>query len=95
VINKGRPDMLCGNFPDIGDRGNIPHNIVAYGYFNQGEFNGKYLTHYGWDNDTQCIVDRGVFSTGYDWSIVDNTKNKEKRYIFDINGSLKCGSESE
>lgn len=94
VINKGRPDMLCGYFPDIGDRGDIGHNIVAYGYFNEGEFNGKYLTHYGWDNDTQCIVDRGIFSTGYDWSIEDSTKNKNKRYIFDVNGSLRCGSES-
>ncbi len=94
VIKKGRPDMLCGIFPDVGDRGDIAHNIVAYGYFNKGEFKDKFLTHYGWDYDTQCIVDRGVFRTGYDWSIQDNTTDKQDRYIFDVNGTLQCGRNS-
>lgn len=93
VINNGRPDMLCGHFPDTGNRGNIAHNIVAYGYFDKGPYAGKFLCHYGWANDTQCIVDRGVFSSGYDWSLMDKTDKKEKRYFFDIKGDLKCGKD--
>ena len=92
VIKNGkRPDMLCGYFPDIGDRGSIAHNIVAYGYFTKGPFAGKYLTHYGWDGDTQCIVDRSVFKTGYDWSLADHTKNPENRYIFSVDGVMRDG----
>jgi hypothetical protein len=95
VIKSGRPDMLCGYFPDTGDRGNIGHNIVAYGYFDSGAYKGKYLTHYGWDNHTQCIVDRSVFRSGYDWSLRDKTTNPEKRYIFNINGSMNYGKDSD
>lgn len=92
VIKNGkRPDMLCGKFPDIGDSGLIGHNIVAYGYFTKGPFAGKYLTHYGWDGDTQCIVDRRVYNTAYDWSLADHTKNPENRYIFSVDGVMRDG----
>lgn len=91
IGNKKRPDMICGYLPDTGDRGTIPHNIVAYGYFTSGTYNGKYLTHYGWDNHTQCIVDR-PFLSGYDWSII-NESSHQHRYIFNVNGEMRCGCE--
>lgn len=91
-IKSGYPAMMCGNFPDIGGgRGDIPHNIIGYGYFTKGTNKDKFLTHYGWDNCTQCIVSRKVFSTGYTWVLKDKTENPEERYIFDINGELNSG----
>ena len=61
------------------------------GYFTKGTNKDKFLTHYGWDNCTQCIVSRKVFSTGYTWVLKDKTENPEERYIFDINGELNSG----
>lgn len=92
VIQNGkRPDMLSGKFPDTGNRGEVAHNIVAYGVFTSGTYKNKYLTHYGWDAKTQCIVDR-PFLSAYDWSVVNNSSHVH-RYIFNVNGEMKCGCE--
>lgn len=92
IGNKGRPDMLCGELPDTGNRGDIAHNVVAYGYFTSGDYDGKYLTHYGWDDVTQCIIDR-PFLTGYDWSIICKETEHVHREIFMVDGELRCGCE--
>lgn len=92
VINKGRPDMMCGMLPNTWDGKSVAHNIIAYGYFTKGTYKNKYLTHYGWDGKTQCIVSR-PFLSGYDWSIINKSPHSH-RYIFNVNGDLKCGCES-
>lgn len=95
VINKGRPDMICGELPSLDKRETvIAHNIVAYGYFNKGDYAGKYLTHYGWPGVfSQCIVSR-PFLSGYDWSIINNSYHLHN-YAFHIEPLYKCGCESD
>lgn len=92
VIKKGRPDMMCGMMPNPYGGKDIAHNIIAYGYFTKGTYKNKYLTHYGWNTDSQCIVSR-PFMSGYDWSIINKSPHRH-RYIFNVNGDLKCGCES-
>ena len=92
IGNKKRPDMLCGYLPNPEKDGTMAHNVVAYGYFTSGTYNGKYLTHYGWNERSQCIIDREFFKTGYDWSIINKSAHVH-RYIFNVNGELKCGCE--
>ena len=93
VIKSGNPIMLCGFFPDTGDRGEIGHNVIAYGYFDKGAYKGKFLTHYGWNGHTQCIVDRKIFKSGYYWALKDETLNSKGRSIFNINGKLESGTD--
>ena len=92
IGNKKRPDMLCGYLPNPEKDGTMAHNVVAYGYFTSGTYNGQYLTHYGWNERSLCIIDREFFKTGYDWSIINKSAHVH-RYIFNVNGELKCGCE--
>lgn len=91
IRNKNRPDMLSGSFPTGSSNEYANHNIIAYGYFSKGVNSGKFLTHYGWNNYTQCLVSRNVFRSWYDWSIVNKETTHTHRYCFNINGNLKCG----
>lgn len=93
VIKKGYPDMICGLLPKLTDTGEEDwHNIIAYGYFSSGTYEGKYLTHYGWNNRSQVIISLPFYML-YDWSLRDNTKNPERRYIFNIYNTMRCGED--
>ena len=85
--------MICGLLPKLTDTGEEDwHNIIAYGYFSSGTYEGKYLTHYGWNNRSQVIISLPFYML-YDWSLRDNTENPERRYIFNIYNTMRCGED--
>lgn len=90
-IENNRPVMLCGALSN--PEGLAAHNIVAYGYFTQGVYKDKFLTHYGWKgNYSQCISSLPFFPTYY-WS-VENQNQHICGSDFYVNGVYRCGHES-
>lgn len=89
VIKNWRiPDMLCAKFPT--SEKDEWHNIIAYGYFDKGIYQGKFLTNYGWGGGwSQCIVSF-PFLHLYDCSIRNKSAHQHS-YLFKVNGRLACG----